>query len=230
MRAFCLASPFICNESKKATLVFFSGITNSSDNETHEEKNNTETLTKLLYRANYFLFACSKYLDVSAKRIQSDVISLIIMTENEDETLKRDEWKYGRKWETEEREKKNSRRKHQQILNDIRRMLLHYCNSGMKILWAQTWWNRNIFARSNATQQLCCWAREREMYQPGGKAVKVNRISNASEHLWQQCCDKAWNLYRKSAEDALGHAIRINSVELNANTNIRRNFFLDILR
>lgn len=59
-----------------------------------------------------------------------------------------------------------------------------------------------------------------------GKAEKQIESRNASEHCDNiVLSDKARNLYRKNAEDALGHAIGINSLELNANTNMRSNFF-----
>lgn len=58
--------------------------------EEREKKGRTEH-DKTSIEQIIFCLLAQKYLYVTVKRKQSDVISLIMMTENEDETLKRDE-------------------------------------------------------------------------------------------------------------------------------------------
>lgn len=53
----------------------------------------------------------------------------------------------------------------------------------------------------------------------------INESGKVNSILWQHCCDKAQNLYRKSPQDALGHTIQIYPVGLNANTNASNIFF-----
>lgn len=178
-----------------------------------------------------------------AKRIQSDVISLVIMTENEDETRHWNEMngemakkmRHKTTKRASERERKREKKEKTQDESISKySMIFVVCYYIIAILGWKFYGRRlggtkifllvvNCFRFHKLSVAERISTKEKE-------SGKVNRISNASQTLWQQCCDKAWNLYRKSAEDALGHAIGINSLELNANTNIRSNFFFDVLR
>lgn len=64
--------------------------TETTEEREGEKKGRTEH-DKTSIEQIIFCLLVQKYLYVTVKRKQSDVISLIMMTENEDETLKRDE-------------------------------------------------------------------------------------------------------------------------------------------
>lgn len=94
------------------------------------------------YRTNYFLVACvQKYFGCDCKKntIRSDFLDNNDR-ENEDETLKWDEWEDDRKWERAREKLKTKASANTQIyLYAI--TLLQFSD---EILWAQTLWNRTF--------------------------------------------------------------------------------------
>lgn len=160
------------------------------------------------YRANYFLFACAKVFvcDCKKKTIWCDFL------DNDDRKWRRDieaRWmKICSKNET------HSQLKTKAYRQWYSRMLFH--------IIAILGWN---FMGADFVEPKYFVECELLSIPQFYFCSDINESGKVNSILWQHCCDKAQNLYRKSAQDALGHTIQIYPVELNANTNASNIFF-----